>query len=137
MILESFQPVRIPVVCAIGASQSIEHLPIAEWREIRPIANARSFDRFCAARVVGASLTGDGIFDGDYLIVRLTFEQYDITPGKLAAVLTPGGLLVKHIYPTLDGRVRLVSSNPDYEDFLLDAEDVTVQGVVVRVERDL
>jgi SOS-response transcriptional repressor LexA len=129
--------VRIPVVCMVGAARSFEDSPIQGWREIRPIKNARPFDRFCAAPVAGNSLIDEGIIDGDYVIVRLNFEDYDITPGKLAVVNTPYGLLLKHVYQTLDRKVRLVSANPAYEDIVLDADDVTVQGVVVRIERDL
>jgi SOS-response transcriptional repressor LexA len=133
---EPFAPVRIPVICTIGASRSIEHLPIREWRDIRPIKNARPFDRFCAARVSGNSLFDDGIFDADYIIARLTFELDEITPGKLVVVMTPFGLLVKHIYLTLSNQVRLASANPAYEDLVFEIDDVEIQGVVVRVERD-
>jgi SOS-response transcriptional repressor LexA len=134
--VEPFAPVRIPLVCLVGASRSLEHLPIQEWRDIRPIKNARPFDRFCAARVSGNSLYDDGIFDGDYIISRLNFELAEITPGKLVVALTPYGLLVKHIYQMLDGRIRLVSANPVYTDLVIDAADVEIQGIVVRVERD-
>jgi SOS-response transcriptional repressor LexA len=133
---DRFAPVIIPVVCLVGASRSVEHLPILEWREIRPIKNARPFDRYCAARVSGNSLYDDGIYDGDIVIARLNFELTEIYPGKLAVVLTPLGLLVKHIYVSLDSKVRLVSANPVYEDIVLDCDDVEIQGVVVRVERD-
>jgi repressor LexA len=137
VIAQPFKPVRIPTICLVGASRSLEHLPIQEWREIRPIKNARPFDRYCAARVSGNSLYDDGIYDGDYIIARLNFELAEVTPGKIVVVLTPYGLLVKHIYLMLDSRVRLVSANPVYEDLVLDAADVEIQGIVVRVERDM
>jgi SOS-response transcriptional repressor LexA len=136
VFVEPFASIRIPAICLVGASRSIEHLPIREWRDIRPIKNARPFDRFCAARVSGNSLYDDGIFDGDYIIAKLTFELSEITPGHLVVILTPCGLLLKHIYQMLDGRIRLVSANPVYADIVFDAADVEIQGVVVRVERD-
>jgi SOS-response transcriptional repressor LexA len=89
------------------------------------------------AVITGSSLIDDGILDGDCVIVRLTFERYELTPGRLVAVLTPYGLLVKHIYVTLDDHVRLVSANPAFEDMVLEPEEVTVQGIAVRIERDL
>lgn len=135
--LKPFDPVGIPVICIIGASQSIENLPIQQWREIRPIEGARPFDRYCAAQVNGDSLKDDGIYDGDFVIIRLNFEAYEIKPGRLVATLTPYGLLLKHIYLTLNNQVRLVSANPNYEDLLLDLEDVQIQGVIVRIERDM
>lgn len=136
-VSERVNRVSIPIICFIGASSTLDHLPIKEWREIRPIARARPFDRFCGARINGDSLAGDRICDGDYVIVRITFDDFEITPGRLCAVLTPFGLLVKHVYPTLDGRVRLVSSNVNYSDLIFDGHEVTIQGIVVRVEWDL
>ena len=121
----------------IGASNSIENLPIDDWREIRPINNARPSDRFCAARISGDSLTDEGIYEGDFAIVRLNFEAYELKPGRLVAILTPSGLLVKHIYQTLDGRVRLVSANRNYSDLLFEGDAVSIQGLIVRVERDI
>ena len=38
---------------------------------------------------------------------------------------------------TLGGKVRLVSANPAYEDILLDAEEVIVQGIAVELVRRL
>lgn len=129
--------VRVPVVCIIGASRSMENLPIEKWRKIRPITGARPHDRFCASQVSGDSFKDEGIFDGDYVIVRLNFESYEITPGRLVAALTPYGLLIKRVYLTLDDQVRLVSANAEYPDLLMDADQVEIQGIIVRVERDL
>lgn len=133
-----FIPVRVPVLSLIGASTSmpIDYFPIMKWREIRPIAGAGPNDRFCAAHINGNSLQDEAILDGDYAIFRVTFDEREITPGKLVAVMTPCGLLVKHIYPLQGGRVRLASANDEYEDLYFDAKDVRVQGIVVRVERD-
>jgi SOS-response transcriptional repressor LexA len=135
--LEEPKHANVPLICEAGAARSIENLPRAGLREIRSITGARRSDQFCAAVIVGSSLADDGILDGDCIIVRLTFERHELTPGRLVAVLTPCGLLVKHIYLTLDDRIRLVSANPAYEDMLLDLDQVTVQGIAVRIERDL
>ncbi|HEX8183781.1 MAG TPA: hypothetical protein VF747_03495, partial [Blastocatellia bacterium] len=62
----------------IGASKSVEDLPIDDWREIRAIRNARSIDRFCAACISGDSLAEEGIFDGDLVIVRITFDSFEL-----------------------------------------------------------
>ncbi len=132
-----FKPDNVPLICEAGASRSIADLPIGTLRKIRPIPGARRSDRYCAAIVRGSSLTNDGILDGDCAIVRLTFDLYEITPGRLVVALTPYGLLIKHIYPTLDEHVRLVSANPQFQDILLEAAEVSIQGIVVRLERDL
>jgi repressor LexA len=128
---------RVPILAAVGAAKSIDDIEIEGWRSIRKVKNARLHDSFCASPICGDSLEGDGVLDGDFAIIKLTFEPYEIMQGSLVAAYTPYGLLIKHIYYTLNGKVRLVSSNVRYEDILLDAGEVRVQGLVVRIERDL
>lgn len=128
---------NVPLANEAGASKSSVDLPSDNVRTIRPIRGARRKDKFCAARVRGNSLCDDGVFDGDCAIVRLTFERNEVTPGRLVAILTPYGLLLKHCYLALSGDVRLVSANPMFEDIILEPEEVTIQGLVVRIERDL
>lgn len=129
---------RVPVLSVVSAGKSnMENLPIEGWRYIRPSAKVRKNDRLCSAPIVGDSLVGDDINDGDFAIFRLNFDVSEVTPGRLAAVLTPNGLLIKHVYITLGDQVRLVSSNPQYPDIVFDGSDVEVQGLVVRIERDM
>lgn len=128
---------HIPVLSTIGAARSFDDLPIAGWIDVQPPPGARPGDQFCGGMVNGESLADDEIHDGYYVVFRLTFEREEIKPGTLCAVWTPYGFLLKHVYLTLDGRVRLVSANPAYEDIVLDASDVTVQGVAVQVVRQL
>jgi SOS-response transcriptional repressor LexA len=128
---------HVPVLCTIGAAKSFYDLPITGWIDIKPPKNARPSDRFCAAMVNGDSLEGEGIQDGDFVVIRTTFEAHEIRPGKLVAVFTSYGLLIKHIYVGLNDKVRLVSANKAYEDIVLDAEDVKIQGIVVQLVRNL
>jgi SOS-response transcriptional repressor LexA len=128
---------HIPVLSTIGAARSFDDLPLRGWIDIQPPLGARPGDEFCGGIVNGESLRDDEIHDGDTIIFRLTFDREDIKPGKLCAVFTPYGFLLKHIYYTIGGKVRLVSANPAYEDLVLDAEDVTVQGIAVQVVRHL
>jgi SOS-response transcriptional repressor LexA len=139
--LASFTPItewlHIPVLSTIGAARSFYDIPIRGWIDIQPPLGARPGDEFCGGLVSGESLAEDEIHDGDTIVFRLTFEREDIKPGAICAVLTPYGFLLKHLYFTLDGKVRLVSANPLYEDLVLDAEDVTVQGLAVQIVRQL
>jgi SOS-response transcriptional repressor LexA len=128
---------HIPVLSTIGAAKSFDDLPIRGWIDVQPPIGARPSDQFCAGVVNGESLLDDGIQDGDFVIFKLTFNIEDLKPGQLVAAFTPFGLLLKHIYYTLDGKARLVSANPAYEDILLDTADVIVQGVAVQVVRQL
>lgn len=131
--------IRVPIVCAIGAAkkhQAFDDVPILEWRDIREIKGSRPFDQFCGAPVEGDSMIGDGIFNKDYAIFRITFDIWEVTPGRLCAVWTPNGLLIKRVYITLNDEIRLASSNPEYTDLVFNVEEVSIQGIVVRIERD-
>lgn len=128
--------VPIPLLASVGASRSHDEAEVRQWREISAIKNARPFDLFVATPVEGESLIGDRIFDGDVVIVRLNFDLQEVTPGRLVSVLTPTGHLLKHVYLTLDDRVRLVSSNDRFPDLVYDIDLVEIQGIVVRTERD-
>ena len=121
---------HIPVVSTIGAARRFEDLPIDEWADVPTPKHARKTDRYCSAIIVGDSLVEKGIQDGDVAVIRLTFDASEMHQGQLLAVWTPYGLLLKFVYRTLKNKVRLVSANSEYEDLFLDADDVSVQGVV-------
>lgn len=123
-------------VAEVGAGSSVEYLPFIRRRKIRRVKDARQSDRFIATRVVGNSLSGDGINNGDYAICKITFEMHEVRSGRLVIVKTPLGLLIKHFYLMNDGSIRLASANSDYPDLFFELEDVEIQAVVVRTERD-
>lgn len=133
MRLTGFKGIRVPLVCAVGASKSVENIPIEGWVEIKPPKGYRESDRLVAAPVEGDSLIGDRICHGDIAILRLNFDIANISNGDICAILTPYGCLLKHVYLTLDDRIRLVSSNPTYKAILLDLEHVEIQGVLEQV----
>ena len=79
--------------------------------------------------VSGESLRGDGIHDGDVLIVDR--EDKGLTIGKIYACRLPDGeITVKHVDIDAAKRVILKASNDDYPD--LTTDEVDVQGRVVR-----
>jgi repressor LexA len=127
--------INIPEIGEISAGKPIEALPIIGWHKTRAPKDYRaSSERLFALRIVGDSLINSGIHNGDYVICRLIHE---CSNGKLAAVLTPEGVTLKYFYCSQDGRVRLESDNPDYPDRYFEPGEVRVQGVAVRIERDL
>jgi len=108
-------------------------IPIVSWRTIRPIKGRALRDQFACVRVVGDSLSGANICNGDFAILRLTNEA---RPGDLVVASTPMGLTIKYL-DYADGRILLRCANPACSDQQWDPEDVRIQGVVKRVERDL
>jgi repressor LexA len=82
-------------------------------------------------RVVGQSMTGARIEDGDVLVV----EEDEAPPdGAVVVALLRGGeeVTVKKLYRE-GAKVRLVPQNGAHEDLVVNAEDVLVQGRVMYV----
>jgi len=124
---------RVPILGSVSAGQPMDYIPIVNWRTIRPIRGRQLNENYACARVVGDSLANAGVFDGDIVIFRLTNEA---RPGDLIVALTPMGLTIKYL-DYADGRILLRCANPACSDQQWDPEDVRIQGVVKRVERDL
>lgn len=134
--VENIELIEVFHEAEYAAGSSVEYLPFVRKRKIRPVKGARPGDKFISTRVAGDSLRDDGISDGDYAICRQTFTVDELHAGRLVAIRTPVGLLIKHFYLASDSRVRLVSANAAYPDIFFDIEDIEVQGIVVRTERE-
>ncbi len=86
-------------------------------------------------RVRGDSMTGDGIFDGDLVVVQ---PGRDASEGSLVVarveneVTGEAEVTVKRLFRER-GHVRLQPSNPDYQPIIVD--DVHLEGRVVAVIR--
>ncbi len=87
-------------------------------------------------KVVGESMIGDGIFDGDYIFVR---KQAHAAPGDIVVALIEDEATVKRYYPEAD-RVRFQPSNPDMSPIYVRREDfrqTSILGIVVGVFRKM
>jgi repressor LexA len=79
--------------------------------------------------VHGDSMTGDGILNGDKVLLRPTT---DIRPGEIAAVLVGDAheATLKHVFFEAKGKkIILRASNPAYPDLTVPAADVKIAGV--------
>lgn len=86
-------------------------------------------------RVVGQSMIGAHIADGDLLVIE---EDEDPPDGTVVAALIGNGeeVTVKRLYRErgeAGDLLRLRPENGDHEDLVVSAEDVTLQGRVVYV----
>jgi SOS-response transcriptional repressor LexA len=130
------ETVVVPDIGQIGAGTTVDFLPARQKRRIRRPHGARQADHIVSARVSGDSLAGDFIFDGDRVAVRLNFEMSEVRQGRLVVVRLPcGALALKHFYLTGDGRVRLESRNPAYEDMHFELGEVEVKALVIESVR--
>jgi repressor LexA len=83
-------------------------------------------------RVRGESMTGAGIFPGDFVVVC---KQSTAEAGDLVVAGIPGEeATIKH-WSREGDTVVLVPSNPNFEELRFPATDVTVIGRVVTVLR--
>lgn len=124
---------RLPMLGRIAAGRGLEAVPVEEDYYSHPagVLSSRSGRRRYTLTVVGQSMTGAGIEDGDVLVVE---ERENPPEGSVVVALLDGGeeVTVKRLYR--DGEmVRLVPQNGHHEEIIVPAEEVRIQGEVVLV----
>ncbi len=128
--------VRVPLVGRIAAGQPLLAEENLDGHVSVDTKLIRSTGRLFALRVTGDSMTGDGIFDGDILVVR---AQDDASDGTIVVALVEQEATVKRLYRE-PGQLRLQPSNPAMGPILIREEEgrsAVIQGVVVSVLRRL
>jgi repressor LexA len=121
---------EVPLAGTVAAGRPIEAVEVPESLAIPPEIAGRG-ETF-VLRVKGDSMTGDGILDGDLIVVE---KRRRVENGAMAVVLLHGDeATVKRFYQ--DGEVaRLEASNPAVPDLTIPAADVEVRGTVVGLLR--
>lgn len=124
-------PLHIPVLGCITAGPLREAMQNCdEWVEgLESLLPVKHGDFFLV--VDGDSMTGDGIFGGDRVLVR---PNVHIGSGEIAAVQVDGSdstrcATLKHVhFQESDRMVCLRASNPAYNDLVVPVDDVTIAG---------
>ena len=132
------QLIEVPILGRIAAG-----LPILAHENIDDRVQVDSFflgsssaRQVFALRVVGNSMIGDGIFDGDYIFVR---KQIQAGPGEIVVALIEDEATVKRYFPEKD-RIRFQPSNPEMAPIYVhrrDFRETAILGVVVGVYRKM
>lgn len=121
---------EVPLVGRVAAGVPIEAVACAETLEV-PSWMLGQGDSF-ALRVQGDSMVGDGILDGDYVVVK---HRSQAESGSTVVALVDGEATVKRLRRTPKG-FQLVAANPAYEPIdVRGTRDFRVLGVVVGVLR--
>ena len=117
--------------------RGLEAVPVGDeaYSLAAELVGSRSGRRRYLLRVVGQSMIGAHIADGDLLIVE---EDEDPPDGTVVAALIGDGeeVTVKRLYRETGEAgdlLRLKPENGDHQDLLVPAENVTIQGRVVYV----
>lgn len=124
---------EMPLLGRIAAGRGLEAVALGDEAHslAAELLGSRSGRRRYLLRVVGQSMIGAHIADGDLLVIE---EDEDPPDGTVVAALLRGGeeVTVKRLYREGD-LLRLKPENGDHEDLIVPAEDVRVQGRVVYV----
>jgi repressor LexA len=122
---------RLPVYGEIAAGSARESLQIEIGSLV--IAADSVHDPAFALRVVGDSMVGVGIFEGDFLIVEATARA---ASGDIVVALLNGETTVKR-YLEKRGEIFLVPENPNMRPIAVTGGSFSIQGKVVGLHRRL
>ena len=121
---------EIPLFGVVAAGSPIESIPDEE-RIFVPADFLRSGDHY-VLKVRGDSMIGDGVHDGDLVVVQRAKEARD---GEMVVALVSGEATLKRIYHEGRQDIRLQPANPALPTMIVPADDVQVQGVIVGLLR--
>jgi 3'-5' exoribonuclease len=128
-------PRTLPILGVVAAGDGIRSTEESDPEEravLLPPGGAHFF-----LRVTGDSMIGAGILEDDLLLVR---RQEEARLGQIVIAVVPGiGPVVKRLTESTETTVTsrfLTSENPAYAPIPITSE-VRLQGVVVRVEREM
>jgi repressor LexA len=125
----------IPVLGAVAAGGLIEPFSDTEERlDLAPLLETRGL---FALTVNGDSMVEAHIADGDVVLLEPVKDASRLREGTIVSALVPGsGTTLKHFHRQ-GNQVRLEAANPAYGPILVPAEEVTIQGKLVAVWRQV
>ena len=121
--------VTVPLLGRVAAGVPIEPVETPETVTLpeEMLGRGETF----ALRVSGDSMVGEGILDGDLVVVE---SRQDAPNGATVVALVRGDATVKKLHRER-GRVRLVPANERLAPIVAPAGDVEIRGVVIAVLR--
>lgn len=125
-------PTGLPLVGAIAAGQPIDALSHNEYLEMEgPYASDGCF----ALKVKGESMIDDGIYDGDFVIIKPNPSPRN---GEIVvALLEDGNATLKRFFKEKEG-YRLQPANSQMQPIFVNSrEDLNIQGTVVALFRKM
>ena len=121
-------PIQLRGLIAAGAPiEAVEKYQILQV----PKSLARTPEDYFALEVRGNSMIEEGVFDGDYVVIK---KQEHIKDGDtVVAIINGNEATLKKIYK-IKGGFRLQPANPELKPFTV--KEIIVQGKVVSVMRN-
>jgi len=135
------QAVPLPILGRVAAGRPIEYSEQGEIDIPTSMIRPGKLDQSFVLRVKGDSMIGDGILDGDYVVIQ---KQSVAEQGETVVAMIGNEATIKRYYrKTYRGhpRIELHAANPAYEPILVDSLTEThgfkIEGVLVGVVRKL
>lgn len=121
--------VTVPLLGRVAAGAPIEPVETAETVTLpeEMLGRGETF----ALRVRGDSMVGEGILDGDLIVVE---SRREAPNGTVVVALVRGEATVKKLYRER-GRVRLEPANERLAPIVVPERDVEIRGAVIAVLR--
>lgn len=121
----------IPLLGKVAAGVPLEHKKYDERIEV-PLAMLKGPGSYFALQVSGQSMIGEGILDGDYVIVR---EQNTANNGDIIVAEVDYEATIKKFYKKKD-QVELHSANPEFKPILVrDSTPFKISGIYLGLIR--
>jgi repressor LexA len=128
---ESGGPVELRLSGQVAAGKPIE--AILDYETVKVPEELLGRGENFALRVKGDSMIGDGICDGDVIVVR---RSHDADNGQtVVALINNHEATVKRFRRNGDGTVTLSPTNPVYQEIVYDENRIAIQGIVVGLLR--
>ena len=121
----------LPLLGRVAAGQPI--LAEENIEEYIPVSSSLADRRAFCLRVQGDSMIEDGILDGDIIIVD---QERRARTGDVVVALVEDEATVKHFHPR-GNMVELRPANATMQPMTFPASSVSLQGVVVALQRSL
>ncbi len=121
--------INVPLLGRVAAGNPIEPVEVSETILLPEDLLGRG-ETF-ALRVIGDSMIGDGILEGDVIVVE---SRADAPNGATVVALVRGEATVKRL-SRRRGRVHLVPANERVEPIVAREDEVEIRGVVVGLVR--
>ena len=126
------RPVRhVPLIGDVAAGTGV--LAVEQVEELMPVPEDLTGDgELFMLRVRGESMIDAGIFDGDFVVVRV---QPSADPGDVVVAGIPGEEATVKTFLRKRNKIVLRPANETMEDLVFDPSDVKIYGKVVTLLR--
>ncbi|USK46311.1 helix-turn-helix domain-containing protein [Cytobacillus oceanisediminis] len=124
--------IKVPILGSISAGQPIDRIEYIEGYELVDSETLRGRNAYCL-KVKGDSMVGDGIYNGDIVVV---VKQAEVTSTDIAVVAVNGHEATLKRVRCQGEMCMLMPSNPALQPSLVPAKDVHILGKVIQSRRN-